>query len=102
MTIKSKLLLSSLLTAVLFTALGTTLLIGYRYVTSQASIANSFDNQAKYLQMMLRGVNEIMLTEGTNPAIELAEQGLKGFEEIHNRLPLKISKRVSRFFSIMI
>jgi methyl-accepting chemotaxis protein len=90
MTIKQKLLLSSLLTAVMFTALGATLLIGYRYVTSQASIANSFDNQSKYLQMMLRGVNEIMVTEGTNPAIELAEEGLKGFDEIHSRLPLKI------------
>jgi methyl-accepting chemotaxis protein len=90
MTIKYKLILTSLLTAVMFMALGLTLLMGYRYVTSQASIANSFDNQAKYLQMMLRGVNEIMVTEGTNPAIELAEQGLKGFEEIHNSLPLKI------------
>jgi hypothetical protein len=75
MTIKKKLLLSSMLTAALFIALGATLLIGYRYVTSKASIANSFDNQAKYLQMMLRGVNEIMVTEGTNPALNWQNRG---------------------------
>jgi len=86
MTIKNKLIFSSCLQAALFLLIGITVLLGYRYVASQASTANAFDNQAKYLQMMLRGVNEIMLTEGTNPAIELAQEGLQQFQTIHENM----------------
>jgi len=86
MNIKNKLILSSCIQAILFLLIGITVLLGYRYVASQASTANAFDNQAKYLQMMLRGVNEIMVTEGTNPAIELAQEGLQNFQTIHESM----------------
>jgi methyl-accepting chemotaxis protein len=86
MNIKNKLILSSCIQTALFLLIGITVLLGYRYVASQASTANAFDNQAKYLQMMLRGVNEIMVTEGTNPAIELAQEGLQKFQTIHESM----------------
>ena len=86
MNIKNKLILSSCIQAALYLLIGITVLLGYRYVANQASTANAFDNQAKYLQMMLRGVNEIMVTEGTNPAIELAKEGLDQFQLIHTNM----------------
>ena len=90
MNIKNKLILSSCIQGALFLLIGITVLLGYRYVANQASTANAFDNQAKYLQMMLRGVNEIMVTEGTNPAIELAQEGLQQFQTIHERMQIDL------------
>ncbi|UCH45731.1 MAG: methyl-accepting chemotaxis protein, partial [Nitrospiraceae bacterium] len=86
MTIKIKLILSSIGFTVFMIMTGLTVILGYSYISDQASLSNGFDNQAKYLQMMLRGVNEIIITEGTNPAIELAHAGIKGFDEINTRM----------------
>ena len=86
MTIKIKLILSSIGFTLFMIMTGLTVIFGYSYISDQASLSNGFDNQAKYLQMMLRGVNEIIITEGTNPAIELAHAGIKGFDEINTRM----------------
>ncbi|UCH81201.1 MAG: HAMP domain-containing protein [Nitrospiraceae bacterium] len=82
MTIKTKLILSSCLQTIMLLAIGITILFGYRYVSSQASTANAFDNQGKYLQMMLRGINEVIITEWTPQSVEIVQKGVKGFEEL--------------------
>ncbi len=86
MTIKKKLILSSCLQGILFLIIGLTILLGYRYVSTQASTANAFDNQARYLQMMLRGINEVIITEWTPQSVEIVEKGVKGFEGLHINL----------------
>jgi hypothetical protein len=86
MTIKKKLILSSCLQGILFLIIGLTILLGYRYVSTQASTANAFDNQARYLQMMLRGINEVIITEWTPQSVEIVKNGVKGFEELHINL----------------
>jgi len=86
MTIKKKLILSSIGFTLFMILTGLTVFFGYSYISKQAALSNGFDNQAKFLQMMLRGVNEIIITEGTNPAIELANEGMTGFDEINTRI----------------
>jgi methyl-accepting chemotaxis protein len=85
-SIKSKLQFSYVILFVLFLIIGMTLLLGYRYVSIQASVANAFDRQTMNLQMILRGVNEVIVTEGTPASVEIVEKGLKGFDEIHSDL----------------
>ena len=86
MTIKKKLILSTCLQGMLFLIIGLTILLGYRYISKQASTANAFDNQARYLQMMLRGINEVIITEWTPQSVEIVKKGVKSFEELHINL----------------
>jgi methyl-accepting chemotaxis protein len=75
----------------MFLVIGATLLFGYRYVSGQASVSNAFDKQTMNLQMMLRGINEVIVTEGTPASVEIVEKGIKGFSEIHAYLLSNIS-----------
>jgi methyl-accepting chemotaxis protein len=93
MTIKNKLQFSSLVLFTLFLVIGATLLFGYRYVSGQASVSNAFDKQTMNLQMMLRGINEVIVTEGTPASVEIVEKGIHGFNEIHKYLLLNIKNK---------
>jgi methyl-accepting chemotaxis protein len=86
MTIKKNLILSTTGVFVIFLVLGVAILFGYRYVADKASVANELDKESMYLQMMLRGVNEVIITEGTPQSVEIAERGITGFNDIHTRL----------------
>ncbi len=90
MTLKKKLILSSCFQAIFILTTGLILLLGYRHVSTQASNANAFDNQARYLQMMLRGINEVIITEWTPQSVDIVKKGVKGFEELHINLLDKI------------
>jgi len=81
MTIKTKLTASSLLLLVLFVSLGSAVFLGYRHISINASMASAFDNQAKMLQMVLRGINETIITEGTPQSVAIIEHGIEGFEK---------------------
>ncbi len=85
-SIKNKLVFSTGLLFVLFLCIGSVLLLGYRHVSSRASIADAVDKQSMYLQMILRGVNEVIVNEGTPASVDIAERGLKGYDDIHNKL----------------
>jgi len=86
MTIKKKLVVSTITLSAVLLILGLSVLLGYRYVANRASLANELDKETMYLQMMLRGVNEVIITEGTPASVEIAESGVKGFEGIHTKL----------------
>lgn len=92
MTIRKRLILSSSMVFLLILIIGAIMLLGYRYVSGKASLANDFDNESMYLQTMLRGVNEVIITEGTPQSVEIAEEGLKGFDEIHSRLLVNVDE----------
>ncbi len=83
MDIKKRIQLASALFVVLFILFGSMVLFGYRYVAHLASTANAFDNQANLLQLMLRGVNEVIVTEGTPQSVAIIERGIKEFNERH-------------------
>ena len=90
MTIKQKLIFSALIIIVTSLLMGFVTFYGYKHVTSKASLSNNFDKEVMYLQMMLRGLNEVLINEGTPDSIQTTEEGLYGFEEIHIKLLTKI------------
>jgi len=93
MTIKKKLIISSIILSVLYLIIGTAVLMGYRHISGRVGIANELDRASMYLQMMLRGVNEVIITEGTPASVSIARKGLKGFDEIHNKVLMKITNK---------
>lgn len=86
MTIKKKLIISTITLSTVLLILGLSVLLGYRHVANRASLANELDKESMYLQMMLRGVNEVIITEGTPASVEIAENGVNGFDAIHKKL----------------
>jgi signal transduction histidine kinase len=101
MTIKKKLILSTITINATLLIICITLLFGYRYVTKKASLANDFDKESMYLQMMLRGLNEVIINEGVPSIIEAdrdgietqaVRDGLEGFDTIHRRLLAEIEE----------
>jgi signal transduction histidine kinase len=91
MTIKKKLILSTIAINAALLIIGITLLFGYGYVTEKASLANNFDKESMYLQMMLRGLNEVIINEGTPDSINTAKDGMNGFDVIHSKLKAPVN-----------
>ena len=86
MTIKTKLFLSALLTLFLFFTIVVSGLLGNRAMEQTISTARAFEQEQTYLQMLFRGINESLLTEGTQDSIELGNLGFAGFEITHRKL----------------
>jgi len=86
MSIKQKLNISIITISAVLLITGIFILFGYRHVSSKASLSNDLDNATMYMQMMLRGVNEVIITESTPASVDIAKQGLTGFDEIHKKL----------------
>ncbi len=94
MTIKRKLIISMSIFLFVLILMGFSLLQGYHYVTDKASIANDLDQEIMYLQKMLRGLNEIIINEGTPTSIKTARTGVDGFTAIHEKLMAEIADPV--------
>jgi diguanylate cyclase (GGDEF)-like protein len=90
MTIKQKLTFSALTIIAISLLMGFVTFYGYKHVTNEASLSNDFDKEVMHLQMMLRGLNEVLINEGTPDSIQTTEDGLYGFEKIHIQLLTKI------------
>ncbi len=91
MTIGKKLILSTVAMNTTLLLIGLTVLVGYNYVMSKASLANDFDNESMYLQMMLRGLNEVIINEGTPDSIQTSREGLEGFDSIHRKILTQVT-----------
>ncbi|MBE9528582.1 MAG: GGDEF domain-containing protein [Proteobacteria bacterium] len=86
MNIKNKLFYSTLFSLLLIIgALGAGLL-GYRSITTRAATISALEGQLSSLQMLFRGINESILTDGTPYSIELVMQGITKFEYTHRLL----------------
>ncbi len=90
MTIKQKLIAATVFFITVLIALGATIHFGYHYVTNKASLANDFDKESMYLQMMLRGLNEVIINDGTPSSLRTEMKGMEGFDEIHTKLMTQI------------
>ncbi len=93
MTIKKKLILSTISINATLLIIGITILFGYQYVTEKASLANDFDKESMYLQMMLRGLNEVIINEGTPDSIRTTMDGMNGFDSIHIKLQEQVDDK---------
>jgi methyl-accepting chemotaxis protein len=56
------------------------------FAVRKTTVAELLEKETMYLQMMLRGVNEIIVTEGTPGSVEVAVNGLEGFDRLHGEL----------------
>ncbi len=81
-TIRHKLIFAPIVMVMVFTFIGTLSFLASRATESM----EQFDHDQIYLQMMLRGVNEIIITEGTPQSIEIAKRGLDSFNRTHKEL----------------
>lgn len=86
MTIRNKLIIASVIIILLFSVMGTAFIFGYRFLTHRGTVVSMLDQEMMYLQMMLRGINEVILTEGTPSSARIAREGAEGFERVHNSL----------------
>jgi len=96
MTIKQKLNIVTVIFITTLVILSLTVFFGYRHVIAEASLANDFDNESMYLQMMLRGLNEVIINEGTPSSLRTENEGLYGFDKIHTRLMAEIKDTATR------
>ena len=84
MTIGKKLIYASTVSIALFTLLALTGWLGYRSVMESSTAVGALDRQSMCLQMLFRGVNETLLTEGTQKSIEITRQAVECFDESHS------------------
>lgn len=85
MTIGKKLISASVISIALFSLLVLTGWLGYRSVTGSSAAVGAYDSESMCLQMLFRGVNETLLTQGTHNSIEITKQALECFDEAHSR-----------------
>ncbi len=83
MTIKKNIQVTSILLLTLFLAVGSAMVFEYQYLSRKANITDKLDKQSMYLQMLLRGLNEIVLNEGME-ASTLTRDALDGFNANHS------------------
>ena len=82
MTIKNKLFSSSVMNVIFLFIIALIIWVGYNFVSSRNILISNLENGTMYLQMMLRGINEVIITEGTPASVKVAEKGMIGFNEI--------------------
>ena len=81
MRIKQKLILLPVAVFLLITGMVSVAWLGLDSITSLNQRTQQYEQQAMYLQMILRGANESILTDGTADSIRLARTGIEKFEE---------------------
>lgn len=79
MTLRRKLIWSALFMLGLFLLMG--FLSSLR--TQKSELASLFEKETMYLQMMLRGINEIIITEAMPSSVKIAVDGVEGFDKLH-------------------
>lgn len=86
MSIKKRIIYSSILLLVLFLSMGTVNLAGSRSVMKKNNLAYLLEHENMHLQGLFRGINEFIIDEGEPLSIELTDEHIKGFDELHNKL----------------
>jgi len=91
MSIKKRIILSSVLLMTLIVTLGVANWFGSNAVVHKSNIAYQFKTANMYLQGIFRGVNEFIIDEAEPISIELTNQNLDGFEQTYKTLMGEIS-----------
>jgi len=85
MTIGKKLISASVISIALFGLLAVTGWLGYRSVMKSSAAVGAYDKESMCLQMLFRGVNETLLTQGSQNSIGVTKQALDCFDEAYSR-----------------
>lgn len=86
MSIKDKLIYFPIITLLLLLGIVSVFWYGLHYLDHFNGHVRNYERQSMYLEMMLRGANETLLTEGTPASVNIALHGLEGFEAIHQAI----------------
>jgi methyl-accepting chemotaxis protein len=89
MTIKSKMFLAGVLISLLTLALIGFGWFGFQSLSAKTRAAHELLSASMYLQMLLRGINEVMVTEGTPSSKKIIAESLAGFEALHQASALR-------------
>ena len=90
MSIKKKLLFAI---SISFTLIFIIIISGWfsqQYTLKALRNAALVEQERMYLEMTFRGINEAILTEGTRDSINIASEGIKGFEKAHHKLAMNL------------
>ncbi|RJQ16685.1 MAG: methyl-accepting chemotaxis protein [Nitrospiraceae bacterium] len=82
MTIRKKLQFALILVFTVMMTTGLITWVAYKFIDGKADTVRTLDESRIYVQMMLRGINEVIITEGTPASVEIVKNGLTGFEEM--------------------
>lgn len=86
MSIKDKLIYFPVITLLLLLTIVSVFWYGLHYLDHFTQHVRTYERQSMYLEMMLRGANETLLTEGTPTSVNIARQGIDGFDAIHHSI----------------
>ncbi len=86
MNIKKKLILSPTILLATFSVVLTITWISGNDLTKQTDTARAFERQAMHLQMIFRGVNESLLTDGTPTSVAITADGILRYDRTHQNL----------------
>ncbi len=89
MSIKNRIIISSLILLTLFIMTGVVNWIGQSSVMEKTDLAYQLENEMMHLQGIFRGINEFIIDEAEPLSIELTETHLEGFDNLHNGLMAK-------------
>ncbi len=85
-TVKQRFIVSTFLCILTLLSIGFAVIYSYHHVTGQTTLARNFERQSHFLQMMLRGLNEVVINEGTPESIRITKTGFDNFQSIHETL----------------
>ena len=86
LSIRQTLILAPVLFLVVFTVASMLTYISEHRLMALTVTSRALEQQSMHLQMLFRGVNESLLTDGTPYSLSIAEAGIAGFEDQHRRL----------------
>jgi methyl-accepting chemotaxis protein len=89
MSIRNRIVFSSLVMILLFLMMGAVNWFGYKSVMNKTNIAYLLEHEKMCLQGIFRGVNEFIIDEGEPLSIELTNSHLSMFENIYQVLTEK-------------
>jgi methyl-accepting chemotaxis protein len=90
MSIKNRIIYSSILLLTLFLIMGIVNWLGNKSVMRKTDISYLLEKEIMHVQGIFRGINEFIIDEGEPLSIELTESHLAGFDKIHNTLLVMI------------
>lgn len=90
MKIETKLMLALTLIVLLFIILVYSAWSANSHITRYQALINKLEKTMTYIQMIFRGVNESIITEGTPASINISVEGIEGFERMHEDIMAEV------------
>ncbi|MBI5057830.1 MAG: methyl-accepting chemotaxis protein [Nitrospirae bacterium] len=90
MTIRNRIVFSSVILCALFITMVLINWFGNKSVAENTELAWIFEDETMHLQGLFRGINEFIIDEGEPLSRQLTQEHLKGFDELHELLTTQL------------